>query len=71
MKRFENAYWHVKISNETSVKVDVEAFLLDKSLKGAFVREVMADESLNDDEKGRIISFGLAAIRKEKIDLCD
>lgn len=71
LKRFEDRFFVVKLSNDTKSRINYESILLDKSLKGAFVREVMNEESLSQEEKARIIAYGLAAIRNEEIDLCD
>ena len=71
LKRFENLFWVVRVENRAESRIDYESFLLDKSLKGAFVREVMSHEELTEVERARIISYGLAAIRNEGVDLCD
>ncbi|MCQ2523544.1 MAG: metallophosphoesterase family protein [Lachnospiraceae bacterium] len=70
-KRFESGFFMFKIYDQTSVKVDFESYLLDKSLKGEFVRVVMARDDLSEEKKSRIISYGLSALRNEGIELCD
>lgn len=45
-----------------------EKFALDVSLKGEFVRTVMQEDSLEDEEKATIIRYGLEALAGEEID---
>jgi hypothetical protein len=47
--------------------VDYQAFQLDASLKGEFVRTVM-EGSLDEDLKGEIIRCGIKALAGEAID---
>ncbi len=60
-------YYFVKIYDETSLEVNIEDFRLDQSLKGEFVRNVLADESMDEDEKNTIIRYGLQALAGEEI----
>lgn len=71
LARIEDSFFVAKISNNTRTKVNYESYLLDKSLKGAFVREVMEKAHISEEDKARIIAYGLAAIRNEEIELCD
>ena len=48
-------------------KVELQEFLLDESLKGEFVRSVMADEKLTEEEKAAVIRYGLQAIAGEEV----
>ena len=61
-------HYHVKIKNESTVRVDYGSFMLDKSLKGEFVRLCSADDSISDAEKGEIIKLGLSVIAGGKIE---
>lgn len=65
--KYKDLYGFVKIYDETTLKVSIEDYMLDQSLKGEFVRRVMADESLSDEEKTRIVRYGLQAIAGEEI----
>ena len=60
-------YYFVKIYDETKFKINYEDYMLDESLKGEFVRQVMASDSLLDDEKTLYISYGLKALAGEEI----
>lgn len=66
-KRFENNYYYIRIKDRTKIKIDYSKYAADMSLKGEFIRTVLADDSLNADEKGEIISVGLKALGKEDI----
>lgn len=70
LKAFESDYYYVKLYDETSLKVNIDQFMLDQSLKGEFVRTVMA-EDLEDEEKAAIIRYGLQVIEKGKVSECD
>lgn len=58
-RSFESDYFFVKVYDKTVIKVNPEDYKYDSSLKGEYVRCVLADDSLSDDEKGHIIKIGL------------
>lgn len=68
VKAFEPMFYFVKIYDETTLKVDVEQYMFDQSLKGEFVRTVMASEG-SPEEKGEIIRYGLQILEKGEVDL--
>ncbi|MCD8149842.1 MAG: DNA repair exonuclease [Clostridiales bacterium] len=70
-KALEPDYYFVKISDETKLRVDTNRFLLDESLKGEFVRTVMAAEELSEEERAAVIRCGLRAIAGEEVLGCD
>lgn len=61
-RTFENDYYFLKVYDYSHIKVDYESFLYDSSLKGEFVRTVLGDESLSEDEKGEIVKIGLSVL---------
>ncbi len=67
---FENRFYYVTIVDETKMQVDFRMYAFDESLKGEFIRNVLASE-LTDAEKGEIIHFGLMALKGEEITECD
>lgn len=71
LKHFEPCFWFLKVSDDTTVKVRYEDYALDKSLKGAFVRRVMALTDKSEEEKARIIQYGLSAITGGEVEECD
>ncbi len=70
-KRLEPDYYFIKIEDETRLRVDMERYRLDVSLKGEFVRTVMAAEDLGDEDRAAIIQYGLRAIAGEEVLGCD
>ncbi len=65
--RFQDDYYFVKVYDETILKIAVESYMLDVSLKGEYVRQVMADDSLSEEDKKIIIRYGLQAIAGEEV----
>ena len=63
--RWQNAFYHFEIKDETSLKIDPEDYKYDRSLKGEFIRLVSAKTDLSDEEKDKIIKTGLAALMGE------
>lgn len=59
-------YYFVKLCDETKMEVDFRMYAFDESLKGEFIRNVLASD-LSDDEKGEIIHYGLMALNGEDI----
>lgn len=66
-KLFEDEFYFVKIYDETKLKVDYEAYALDKSLKGEFVRTVQKSD-LDEDTKAEVIRLGIQALLGEALD---
>ena len=65
--RFRQQFYYVKVYDETRLKVDVGDYMLDESLKGEYVRQVMKDESISEEDKKIIIRYGLQAIAGEEV----
>lgn len=65
-KNLEKEYYFVKVSDETSLKVNIESFLYDETLKGEFVRTVMNDSSLTPERKAEIVREGLSLFSEVK-----
>lgn len=55
------------VSDATRRKYDLKDYVKNTSLTGEFVRTVLADKELTDDEKSKIIEYGIAALKKEKL----
>ena len=64
---FKDKYYLVRLEDKTSVRVNEKDYMYDESLKGEFVRLVMADSELSEEEKGTVISYGLKALAGEEI----
>ena len=66
-KRFESGYYFLKIYDESVLKVDYNQFALDESLKGEFVRVVMGNDALTEEEKTTIVRYGIQALAGEEL----
>ena len=64
---YKDDYYYVKFVDNTEYKVDYEAFALDESLKGEFIRTVRARTDIDDEQKARIVRIGIAMLRGEGI----
>ncbi|MBP5255375.1 MAG: DNA repair exonuclease [Lachnospiraceae bacterium] len=60
-------YFHVRVEDCTELSVNYEDYLYDRSLRGEFVRLVMADGTLSGEEKGAVIRTGFRALSGEEI----
>ena len=67
LKQFEDCFYFVKIYDETKLKVTYEDFKLDESLKGEFVRLVLAKEDMSEEEKAEIIRCGIIILSGEEV----
>lgn len=64
---FKTQFYFVKVYDETSLKIDINDYMLDESLKGEYVRQVMQDDSILEEDKKIIIRYGLQAIAGEEV----
>lgn len=65
---FAEKYYYCKVADETRMRIRLEDYLLDQSLRGEFVRNVSGDSSLSDDDKAMIVRYGLKALAGEEAD---
>ena len=61
-------FYFAKVKDETRLSINVEDYVHDISLKGEFVRRVMAS-SLSESEKERVIACGFRALSGEELGL--
>ncbi|MBQ9199321.1 MAG: metallophosphoesterase [Lachnospiraceae bacterium] len=66
-KQFEDKYYFTKLYDETKLKVSYEDFRLDESLKGEFVRIVLAKTDISDEDKAMIIRYGINLLTDDEI----
>ena len=59
-------FFFAKVYDKTQLKIDENDFAFDKSVKGEFVRTVLASD-LTDEEKKQIILVGLNALKGEDL----
>ena len=65
--RLRDKYFAVSVKDETCPALHFEKYEGQVSLEAEFVRVVLADESLDDGEKKRVIALGLKALKGEKL----
>ena len=58
---------HLSVKNETTLRINYDDYKNDLSLRGEFIRAVQASDK-TDEEKSRIIAYGLKALAGEAID---
>lgn len=56
-----------RLRDRTSLRFDPEGYLYDTSLRGEFVRVIMADGSIPEEEKSAVIRWGFRAMDGEKL----
>jgi hypothetical protein len=66
--RFSERFYHFEIKDSSKLLTRAEDYLYDKSLRGEFIRLVLADETLDEGEKEKIIHCALAALAGEAFD---
>ena len=59
------SYYYVELKDETRVKISPDEYKSDVSLKGEFIRGVLADDTLSDEEKNAIIALGIEVLIEE------
>ena len=65
-KSMEPLFWFVKIKDESRLHIDKESYEHDISLKGEFIRLVMASDR-SEEEKAQIICCGIQALSGEEV----
>ena len=63
--RWQNAFYHFEVKDETTMRIDPDEYKYDRSLKGEFIRLVASKTDISDEEKSKIIRTGLAALMGE------
>lgn len=59
-------YYFAKVSDESRLRINPKEYENDISLKGEFIRNVLSS-NLSDEDKNRIIEYGIKALMKEEI----
>lgn len=67
-KQYENEFYLSRIRNMTTYTLDYTMYMNDISLKGEFIRNVLAQNDLSDEDKFTIIRYGIKALKGEEID---
>lgn len=66
-KHYEDLFYFVKVADATGLKIDYSRYQYDKSLKGEFIRHVMLQETMSQEEKAIVIRYGIQALGGEEI----
>lgn len=66
--RFSEKFYYFEIKDSSKLLTRAEDYIFDKSLKGEFIRICLADETLTDEQKEKIIHCGLSALSGEAFD---
>ena len=66
-KKFESDFYYLKIEDKPHFKIDYMKYQNDISLKGEFIRTVIEQKDLTEEEKSKIISTGIKALSGEDI----
>ena len=66
-KMLEPNFYFVKIKDESRLKIEKESYEHDVSLKGEFIRMVMASDK-SPEEKDEIILWGIRALAGEEVE---
>ena len=67
-KMMEGKFWFLKVKDESRLKIEKETYEHDISLKGEFIRLVMASDK-TDEEKEQMIFWGIRALSGEEVAL--
>lgn len=67
-ERFSERFYYFEIKDSSKLLTRAEDYMYDKSLRGEFIRLVLGDESLDENEKEKIIHCALSALAGEAFD---
>ena len=66
-KKFSSNFYYLKIEDKPKIKIDYMKYKNDISLKGEFIRTVLEQEDLTEEEKSKVISTGIKALSGEDL----
>lgn len=64
--KLKEKYYFVKIKDKSTLKLEEKDYMLDMSLRGEFIRKVMASD-LSDEDKESVILLGVKALEGEEL----
>ena len=67
VRDFGDRFYYFEVKDSSRIAINPEDYKLDKSLKGEFIRTVIADESLDEATKEKIIACGINALMGEEL----
>ena len=66
-QHLQSKIFFVEVYDNTVMEIDEESFDTDISLRSEFVRLAMADETLSESERNRLISCGWNALTGKEV----
>lgn len=66
-KNFADAFYVFKAEDKTKTVINYEEFTFDETLKGEFVRNVLKAPDIAEEDKPKIIRYGIQALTGEEI----
>ena len=66
-ERFKSGFFFLEIRDSSKLRISMEDYKHDISLKGEFIRTVLASEETTEEEKEAIIELGLRALAGETL----
>ncbi|MGN1227204.1 MAG: exonuclease SbcCD subunit D [Christensenellales bacterium] len=66
-KLLNEKFYFAKLIDNSYAKIDLEKLKLDISLKGEFIRTALSDNTINEEDKNKIINLGIKALTKGEI----
>lgn len=66
--QLKEQFYYIKIYDEMKLRVDYSDYVNDVSLKGEYVRLVMGETSLSEEEKAELVRAGIQALAGEALD---
>ncbi len=66
--KLKESFYYFEIKDESKLEISPEDYAKDKSLKGEFIRLVLSDKKLSDEEKDKIILTGIRALMGDGFD---
>ena len=58
----------MSVKDRTLRRLRIEDYYGDKSLKGEFIREVLLSDELNEEQKCKVIAYGVKALTGREVD---
>ena len=64
--KLNDIFFYVKVYDNTALKIDLNIYKNDKSVRGEFVRTVLSS-NLTTEQKNKVILCGLSALKGEEV----
>ncbi|MDD3947636.1 MAG: metallophosphoesterase [Clostridia bacterium] len=66
-QKLEHDFYYAEVRDKTRIKIDPASYADGVSLKSEFIRLVLADEKLTQEQSDKIIACGISALKGEEI----